>query len=380
MDLQDLRDSIDEIDGEIIRLFEKRMETAKSIAQYKKENGLPVADRTREREVIHQLTEKVPQALAPYTKGLYTTLFELSKSYQSSVLRGPSKIVGDIQRALEKTENTLPAHATIACQGTEGAYSQFACERLFSSYPSILYMDSFGAVFRAVDSGLCRYGILPVENSTAGSVTAVYELMQSHKFYIVGSTKLFVDHTLLANAPVALSDIKEVFSHEQALNQCSDFLSKMPGVKLRACKNTALAAKELSQSGRTDAAVISSRDCAALYNLREIASGIANTQNNYTRFICISKEPEIYPGADRTSLMVRLPHKPGALYSVLSRFFALGVNLTKLESRPLSGTNFEFMFFFDIAASVYSEELTELLAQLESELPEITYLGSYHDF
>ncbi len=378
MDIKTLRETINSIDDEMIRLFCRRMETAQKIAEYKKENALPIFDRTREREVLHRLTGNVPEELAPYTKALYKGIFELSKTHQLSVLAKESPLAKKIATALERTPDQFPAHATIACQGTEGAYSQCACDRMFSC-PSILYVDSFGAVFRAVDSGLCQYGILPVENSTAGSVTAVYELMQKYKFHIIKSTKLFINHALLAPRATALRDVKEIFSHEQALNQCSDYISKLPGVKVTVCKNTAIAARDLAASGRTDAAVICSSDCAEIYNLSVLDTGISNTENNYTRFICISKNLEIYPGANHTSLMVRLPHKPGTLHAVLSRFNALDINLTKLESRPIVGANFEFMFYFDIEASVYSPQFTDLLSQLEYELPELTYLGSYHE-
>ncbi|MBP3686600.1 MAG: hypothetical protein J6J21_06175 [Clostridia bacterium] len=144
-------------------------------------------------------------------------------------------------------------------------------------------------------------------------------------------------------------------------------------------QNTAIAAKELAESGRQDAAVICSADCAELYGLSVLEHSVANTENNHTRFICIAKELEIYPGADRTGLMVRLPHKPGSLYSLLSRFDALGINLSKLESRPIAGTDFEFMFYFDVDASVYDENLLSLLSQLEAEIPGLVYLGSYHE-
>jgi chorismate mutase/prephenate dehydratase len=240
-------------------------------------------------------------------------------------------------------------------------------------------MDDFEGVFRAVDRGLCRYGILPLENSTAGSVTAVYELMQKYHSYIVASTRLFVGHVLLANHGASLSGIKEIFSHEQAINQCSEFLAAHKNIKVTVCANTATAAKAVSESGRTDAAAICSPECAELYNLRQIDDHIANTANNYTRFICISKDIEIYPGANRTSLMARLAHKPGSLYNVIARFAALGINLTKLESRPVAGSDFEFAFYFDIDASIYSKELAELIIQLENEIPELCYLGSYNE-
>lgn len=379
MDMEKLRNEIDEIDDSLVRLFEKRMQSTAQLAKYKKEHSVPVSDRTREREIIYRMSGKVAPELAGYTKSLYNTLFDLSKSYQNSLISPESKLASEIKKSLESSEKLFPERVVVACQGTEGAYSQFACDRMFK-YPEIMYVNSFDSVFEAVGRGLCRYGILPLENSTAGSVTAVYELMQKHKFYIVGSIKLCISHSLLAAPGVRLDGVKEIFSHEQALNQCSKFLSELKDVKITVCANTAEAAKSVADSGRTDCAAICSGDCAELYGLSEIASGISNTENNYTRFICISKELEIYPGASCTSLMVRLPHKPGSLYSVISRFAALGVNLTKLESRPVPGSDFEFMFYFDVDASVYSPELAELITQLENELPGLVYLGSYNEF
>lgn len=379
MDMENLRNEINEIDDSLVKLFEKRMQSAAQLAKYKKEHSVPVSDRTREREIIYRMSGKVAPELAGYTKSLYNTLFDLSKSYQNSLISPESKLASEIKKSLESSEKLFPERAVVACQGTEGAYSQFACDRMFK-YPEIMYVNSFDSVFEAVGRGLCRYGILPLENSTAGSVTAVYELMQKHKFYIVGSIKLCISHSLLAAPGVRLDGVKEIFSHEQALNQCSKFLSELKDVKITVCANTAEAAKSVADSGRTDCAAICSGDCAELYGLSEIASGISNTENNYTRFICISKELEIYPGANCTSLMVRLPHKPGSLYSVISRFAALGVNLTKLESRPVPGSDFEFMFYFDVDASVYSPELAELITQLENELPGLVYLGSYNEF
>ena len=379
MDMEKLRNEIDEIDDSLVKLFEKRMQSTARLAKHKKEHSVPVSDRTREREIIYRMSGKVAPELAGYTKSLYNTLFDLSKSYQNSLISPESKLASEIKKSLEGSEKLFPERAVVACQGTEGAYSQFACDRMFK-YPEIMYVNSFDSVFEAVGRGLCRYGILPLENSTAGSVTAVYELMQKHKFYIVGSIKLCISHSLLAAPGVRLDGIKEIFSHEQALNQCSKFLSELKDVKVTVCANTAEAAKSVADSGRTDCAAICSGDCAELYGLSEITSGISNTENNYTRFICISKELEIYPGASCTSLMVRLPHKPGSLYSVISRFAALGVNLTKLESRPVPGSDFEFMFYFDVDASVYSPELAELITQLENELPGLVYLGSYNEF
>lgn len=375
MDIKDLRNEIDRIDGELTRLFKERMETAAEIAKYKKENNIPVFNKEREREVMCKVTEDMPAELQGYTKTLYETIFNLSRSYQKRIITPKSSISELIEEITASTPCERPDRAVVACQGVEGAYSQFACDKMFT-YPSIVYCRGFEDVFKAVDSGLCRYGVLPVENSTAGTVNKVYDLMNEHKFYIVHSLKLFVRHSLLAPEGVKISDIKEVFSHEQALNQCSGYLASL-GVKITVCENTAVAAKMVAASGRKDCASIGSKDSAELYGLNVLKTGIQNTDNNYTRFICISKKPEIYPGAKKTSFMMTVPHEPGSLYNILSRFAALGLNMTKLESRPIPGTNFEFMFYFDIDASVYSENLKALLSELENDSQQFSYLGSY---
>ena len=214
-----------------------------------------------------------------------------------------------------------------------------------SKTPFIMYFKNFEGVFTAIEQGLCQYGILPIENSTAGSVKKVYDLMIHHKFSIVRTFRLKIDHNLLANPGADLTTIKEIYSHEQAINQCSGFLAQLPGVKVIPVENTAVAAEMVASSGRTDVAAISSRSCMELYGLVSLATSIQDEGNNRTRFICISKNLEIYPGSDKTSIMMILNHRPGALYRVLARLYALGINVTTLESRPLPDRDFEFMFY-----------------------------------
>ena len=212
--------------------------------------------------------------------------------------------------------------------------------------------------------------MLPLENSTAGSVNAVYDLMTQHNFRIVRSVRIKVDHNLLANPGAKLENIREIYSHEQAISQCAHFLQGFPNVKVIRCENTAVAARMVAES---------SRACRELYGLDCLAASVQDQGNNFTRFICIAKNLEIYPGADRTSLMMVLPHHPGSLYKVLSRFNALGVNMNKLESRPMPDRNFEFMFYFDLETSVYAPQFTQLMGELPELCEEFTYLGSYSE-
>lgn len=378
MELKELREQINETDNQITALFTKRMEIAGEIAKYKAENDLPVFDKLREREVLNRLTENQSEEMAMYTKMLYTTMFDLSRSYQSRRLYRDSDLVNKVRKALENTPKEFTKQAVVACQGTEGAYSQQACDRLFAR-PSIMYMSTFQGVFQAVEKNLCRYGILPIENSVHGSVTAVYDLMKKYHFYIAREIKLLVSHVLLAKGAKSMADIKEIYSHEQAIGQCSEFLSKHPEIKVNIVENTAVAARMVAQSDREDVAAISSQNCAELYGLRVVSDEIQNSENNYTRFICISKNLEIYPGANKMSLMFTLNHRPGSLYNLISKFSALGLNLTKLESRPIPGKDFEFMFYFDLDASVYSEDVLSLLAELEQGQDSFVYLGSYSE-
>ena len=375
MDLQSCRNEISTIDEQLVSLFIKRMALSREIAFYKRDNNLPIYDPARERAILNRVTELAGDELADYTGVLYQTLFDVSRSYQHTVTNAPGKISAMIEKITAETPQLRPSRAVIACQGVEGAYSQHACDKMFQ-YPDILYFASFKDVCKAVDSGLCRYGVLPLENSTAGSVNEVYDLMRSYNFYITHSLKLHIEHRLLAPHGAALSEIREVYSHEQAIRQCAAFIEKA-GLKIHVCKNTAEAAKLVAASGRTDIAAIGSGDCAALYDLEVLSTDIQNNQNNYTRFICISKTPEIYPGAKKTSILLTLPHKPGALYHAIARFASLGLNLTKLESRPIPGSDFEFLFYFDIEAPVYAPALRALIARLERNGETFTYLGTY---
>lgn len=378
MDLSDYRKEIDEIDGQLTQLFSRRMAVAADIARYKKEQGLPVLDQSRERKKLLSISESAPEATREYTLSLYSLLFELSRSYQTRLLGYASPLTEQISQAVQSTPPLFPENAVVACQGVEGAYSQLACERLFR-LPNVLYFSSFEAVFSAIEKGLCRYGVVPLENSTAGSVNAVYDLMMHHNFRIVRSVRLKVDHNLLAPKGVRLSEIREIYSHEQAINQCSTFLQSLPGVRVIPCENTAVAAKMAATSGRRDIAALSSRSCMKLYGLECLAESVQNQDNNYTRFICISRDLEIYPGADRTSIMAVLPHEPGSLYKLLSRFYALGINLNKLESRPMPDRNFEFRFYFDLETSVYSPRFLQLMGELSATCEEFSYLGSYSE-
>ena len=378
LNLNELREEINETDEQIVELFKKRMNIAANVAEYKKERGLPVLDAARERALLERISQLAGEEFGGYARTLYHTMMDVSKAYQQTKLNPESSIYNEILDALETTPKLFPDRARVACQGVEGAYSQIATEKLFE-LPSIRYYPTFDSVFTAIEQGECRYGVLPIENSTAGSVKKVYELMLNHRFYIVKSVRLKIDHNLLAKRGVKLQDIKEIISHEQAISQSAAFLRTLPGVKVTVVANTAIASKTVAESDRSDLAALSSRFCAELYGLDTLAEAVQDMGNNYTRFICISKSPEVYPGADKISLMLVTPNKPGALYRVLSCFNALGINMTKLESCPIPDRDFESMFHFDFTVSVYSDTLKRLLCELESRSEKFRLLGAYSE-
>lgn len=377
MDLTECRKNIDEIDSKILDLFLKRMKVAADVADYKRENGMATTQKSREREILQRVSDVAGDEFADYSRVLFSTLMDLSKSYQIKRNSTNDGIVSSkVKKALEETPNMFPERGIVACQGIEGAYSQIACDKLFKA-ANISYMKNFEGVFNAVEKGLCQYGILPIENSIHGTVIAVYDLMRNHKFNIVKSIKLKLSHALMTKPGVKMEDIKEIISHEQALGQCSEFLKSYPDIKITVCENTAVAAKMVSDSKRNDMAAISSPDCAKYYGLFVIDDNVANSDSNFTRFICISKNTEIYPGADRMSIIMNLPHTPGSLYSIISKFAAAGLNLTKLESRPIPGKDFEFSFYFDLEASVYSDDALAILDELAAGDNNFQFLGGY---
>jgi chorismate mutase/prephenate dehydratase len=376
MSILEERNQLDQLDEQMAKTFVKRMEKVAIIAEEKKKGNTAIKDPAREREVLHHVTGYGPPELETYIKTLYQTVFSLSRTYQKSLHSQKSPLEKKIREAMLGAGTGLPRKAVVACQGVEGSYSQLAATRLFS-IPSILYFNQFENVFQAVNKGLCQYGVLPIENSTSGSVPQVYDLMKEYDFHIVKGLRLKVQHHLFAKPGTSLGDIREIWSHPQALDQCSAFLKALPGVEVKVCENTALAAKMVAESGQEGLAAIASSHCGSLYGLIPLKKGVENHGNNYTRFICISKSLEIFGDGDKISLMLSVPHEPGALFDLLSKFAALGVNVSKIESRPIPGTDFEFMFYFDLEASQGEESVLHLMGDLEQTLENFQFLGWY---
>ena len=375
-ELGDIREEIDQVDSDIISLFLKRMQLCDDVATFKRENNIPVLDKGRERAKIASVLEKVPDDMKSYTMSLFNTLFEVSRSQQSAKNNAESEIMAKIEDALKNTEPMMQENAFVACQGIEGAFSQLAADKLFK-HADISYFPDFRSVFKAVKEGFSEFGVLPVENSSAGTVNEVYDLMDEFDFHIARSIRIKVNQNLLAKQGTRLEQVKHIYSHQQAINQSSKFLSELKGVEVHAVENTAIASKRVQESENNDVAAIASASAADAYNLEFLAKGIEDNSANYTRFACITKDLKIYPGANRTSLAIVTKNEPCALYKVLARFNTLELNLLKLESRPIKNRDFDYMFYFDVDCPVYAPEFKHLITSLDDVCEEFRYLGSY---
>lgn len=383
-DLSDIRKNIDALDDELSKLFIKRMALSEQVAAFKKSTARPVRDSAREDAIVERLSKGQSQKDTDALKLLYGTVFELSRSRQSMLLAennadGDGGIEKRITDAYNARSEHFPNGAVIACQGVEGAYSQIACSKIFNN-PHIMYFDNFESVFKSVQSGLCRYGVLPFENSIHGSVTEVYDMLASSDVSVCKSVKLPIHHALLAKKGVSLSEITEIYSHRQAIGQCSDFLNANRKIKVNICENTAMAARMVAGSSDKGIAAISSEACASLYGLDVLKKDLQNSGVNFTMFYCITKKLEIYGDVKKSAFMFNIPNRSGSLFSVLSRFAVNGINLTKIESRPISGKDFEFMFYAEADADGLDKSLLRLFGEFEKTLDFFRFIGAYDEF
>ena len=377
MELDDYRKRIDEINDQMLDLFLERMNLSAAIAEAKKASGQPIIDRTREREILAEMMEKADESDALAVHQFFSTVMDLSKVRQSELIsNGSTRIGAQTHELLEREEAVFPKGGLIACQGEEGGNSQEACTRMFPM-GNILFVKNFDAVFSAVESGLCQFGIVPIENNSTGSVRKIYSLLLEHHFYIVRSTRQWIHNVLLAKAGTKLTDIQTVYVHHQVISQCSRFFEAHQNIHVVPCDNTAQAAKFVNEDASGKSAAIASRQCTELYGLSVISEDVQDSENNYTRFVCISKKPAMYEGANHISLVATCPNRPGGLHEMLSLPAALGVNLIKLESCPVIGRDFEFIFLLELEASLKEPGVIPMLEELERSCPEVWLLGSY---
>lgn len=365
MTLEEIRKNIDAIDAQLLPLFAARMDCAREVAAVKKEAGLPVLNVEREKAILDRVQERAGE-YGGAARVLYSTLMEVSRGLQHTLLDSGAPLRELVSKAALPPEKAQQ----IATFGRPGSFSHAAAHALFPDCTPVTF-NSFAEIFRAVEAGDAEFGVLPVENSSAGSVGEVYDLILRYRFYIVGAATLGVHHCL-----AALPGAKpvRVYSHPQALSQCSQKIAAL-GLQPIPCETTSEAA--FTAAKEPDAAAICSEEAAASAGLEILERGVQNTENNCTRFIVISRTLFLPADANKISLCFSLPHQTGSLHGVLSRFAQAGLNLTKIESRPILGRKFEYDFYLDFTGSVRDPGTLDLLASLSVELPRFSFLGNY---
>lgn len=374
--LEELRRSMDEIDNAMIVLLGRRMRLSERIFACKHVLGLPITDMERERMKINAIAKKSSPEVKPYARILYALLAEMSKEHQRSVSGIGSRHLQQFDEAARKSGRQFPANVTVGCVGGEGTFSQLACDKLFG-VPVVLYFRGYEGVISAVASGLCRYGVLPLESGSHGSIDRTYELMVANDLHIVRAVKVQLDFNVVGREWLDENAITHVYLTANARESCEEYLSKLENATCIICDDAAAAAKLAKESIHEGSVAITTYGCAQMYDLMVIAESIQKGAQRYSTFACISKEMEIYPGSNKTSLVMTVANKPGELYNVLSKFRVHDVNITKIETREIPGRDFEQRVFLDFSLSIYSESFRQLMAELDDFGREIHYLGSY---
>lgn len=370
--LDEVRKEIDETDNELLPLLIKRMKLAEKVAEIKKKHNLPIFNPQREEEILKDVGEKAGE-YSGSVKAAYSAFMDISKALQHRILGSGKELREEILKGTERKEKESPK---VICQGTEGAYSAKAADVFFKENYSRTFCKSFDEIFKAVSSGEADYGVIPVENSSAGSVHESFDLVIKHRLFIAGAVDLPVNHCLCALPGSKKETVTAVISHPQGLLQCREY-TESNGFTPITAQNTAFAAQSVSQSGRTDIAAICSEDAAEKFGLEIIEKNIQSSPRNSTRFLILSKELTVSENADKISLIFSIPHTTGSLYRILGRFAACGLNLTKLESRPSKNSDFTYYFYLDFEGSAREEKTLNLLCAFYDELPEFTFLGNF---
>lgn len=374
MDLEQLRQQIDDIDSRLIALLLQRMEITGQVAAYKIKHNLPVLNSGREQQVLDRITER-SGSYGDGMKIIFSTIMDVSRANQHSLMHAGAELRASLASAKKMDFNTF--HGVVACPGLPGAYSSEAAKRMFPS-GQLAYYTGFEDVFLAVKDGKADFGVVPVENSTSGSVHETYDHIMKYRFSIAKGYDLSIRQCLCALPGVKLEHIKRVYSKAEALAQCKDYI-KRHNMEAIPYSNTAAAAEFLSKSGLKDSGAVCARHAAEEYGLCVLDDQIQINKNNTTRFIAISKNMIINEDADKISLILAVPHVTGSLYKVLGQFSMYGMNLTKLESRPHSNSGFKYNFYLDLAGNVKDQKTADLLCALSADLPEFTFLGNFRE-
>ncbi len=375
MDLGKIREEIDRVDKEIVELFENRMELCTQVAEFKIENGKQVLDVTREKEKIEKIKELVEADFNRQAAGeLFKQIMAMSRKLQYQIM-AKHGMLNDV--SFEPVETIKTKGIKIVYQGVEGAYAHEAVLQYFGEDADCYHVESWRDAMEEVKAGRADYAVMPIENSTAGSITQVHDLLIEYDNYIVAETDVLVEHALLGLKEADISDITTVYSHPQALMQCSKYLEENRNWQQISCQNTALSAKKVFEEGDKTHAAIASIQAAKLYGLKVLKEKINSADINTTRFVIVGREKIYTKEADKVSICVEIPHESGSLYNVLSHFIYNEINMTKIESRPITDRKWEYRFIIDIEGKLGDASIKNALRGISEEVSKFAILGNY---
>ncbi len=374
-DLLDIRKEIDAIDDRIVELYEKRMQLAEDVAEYKILNHKPVFDKDREKSKLEALGAKTHSDFNRYgIRELFDQIMSMSRKKQYQLLTEHGIIQESRFTCIGEPDYKS---AKVVFQGVEGAYSQQAMQEYFGKDCDSFHVETWKDAMEAIKNGYADYAVLPIENSSAGIVSENYDLLVEYDNYIVAEQIIKIDHVLVGCADAQLSDIKTIYSHPQALMQCSDYLEEHRDWEKISLKNTAMAAKKVDDDQDRSQAAIAGRITADLYGLHVLDEAIQNNKNNSTRFIIVSGKPVYRSSATRISICFEIPHESGSLYHMLSHFIYNGLNMTNIQSRPIQGKNWEYRFFIDFEGTFEDDAVQNALRGLSEETTSLRVLGTF---
>ena len=380
-DLSEIRESINEVDQSLAQLFEKRMELVALVAEYKIENDIPILNSEREKQVIDRALESLrDKSLSREMEIFFNELMAISREYQSRYIdekfvaqtRGSDEAWGISALASGETKKLK-----IGFQGVEGSFSEEALLNYFGREAMTSSFRFFEDVFMAIDRGDVDYGILPVENSSTGSVNEVYDLLRKYGCHINGEIVLKVKQNLLGVKGARMEDIKEVYSHSQGFQQSAEFFKEHPSWKLIPYHNTALGAKLVSEAGDISRAAVASERAAAIYGLDILKENLNFNSKNYTRFVIVGKDLELDESSDKISVVLTVRHKAGSLCDVLRLFSQEGLNLLKIESRPIMDKSWEYFFHLDFEGNLQDPHVSRIMDEIRSRTTYFKILGNY---
>jgi len=380
-DLETLRKEIDAIDEKLVALYEQRMDAVLGVAAYKNKNSISILNSSRENEVIkNSLKVLKNKDYEKPTEELLKSIMCISRNFQAKKIFSGNLDVGkvsvDTLKYIVKEQNST-CNYTVGFQGVPGSFSEEALIEHFGNSVTSKSFNEFEEVFEAIKNEEIDYGVLPVENSSTGGISEVYDLLRNYGLYVVGERCIKVSHNLLGIKGTKLEDIAEVYSHPQAFEQSATFFKNYPQLKLIPYYNTATSAKLVSEKNTNNIAAVASKKAAKLYNLDIIEENINYNTHNYTRFIIVSKNLEISKKSDKISVIITVPHKTGSLYNILSNFAQNNLNMMKIESRPIEGRPFEYFFYIDFEGNLDNKEIKAALDLIEKDSSYFKLLGNY---